>query len=294
MKKPIIQIVSSILMCVCLISCQSASDSKKDNKMDSLALSKIFVINNRLFNIPSPFQVARFAKESGIEYNKELLNPVDNLPKYSTIYKQSLNLGVYGTDLGYLNIYEQIPEVALYFSTVKKLSTQLGIASALEEKIIQRIDNNKGNRDSLMFIIAEMFQKSDSYLLESERNDVAVLILAGGWVESMYYLTRSIKSSDKKLASQIGEQKFSLNNLITLLRPYYKQQSEELDLLLGSLIELAVIFDGVDIQYQFEEPNTDVANKLTVINSTSITTVTDWQMKNIITKVNEIRKRIVE
>jgi len=59
------------------------------------------VINSILEQIPSPLEISVLLKESGSKYAPEILNSSNNLPKYNSNYKKALNLGVYGTDLGY-------------------------------------------------------------------------------------------------------------------------------------------------------------------------------------------------
>src|SRR5260221_14777179 len=65
------------------------------------------VINSILQPIPSPLEISVLLKQSGTKYNSAILNSSDNLPQYNRHYKKALNLGIYGTDLGYTNIYQQ-------------------------------------------------------------------------------------------------------------------------------------------------------------------------------------------
>ena len=60
-----------------------------------------------LQQIPSPLEISVLLKESGTKYDHDLLNSPDNLASYNSNYKKALNLGIFGTDLGYTNIYEQ-------------------------------------------------------------------------------------------------------------------------------------------------------------------------------------------
>ena len=64
---------------------------------------------------------------SEAKYNGSLLNQSDNLPKYNNNYKKALNLGVYGTDLGYTNIYGQNQDGIKYISSIKSLADELNI-----------------------------------------------------------------------------------------------------------------------------------------------------------------------
>ncbi|MFH2141215.1 MAG: hypothetical protein ABIJ97_02240, partial [Bacteroidota bacterium] len=250
--------------------------------------------NNTLFSVPSPYEVSYLIKRESIEYNKEILNPTNRSHNYTNNFKKALNMGVYGADLGYLNIYQQTPEAVNYFSTVKILAQELNMSNAFDKKTIQSIENNMGNTDSLMFIISNTYRRADEYLKDNGREDDGVLILAGGWIESLYILVE-IADLDKntEVIIRIGEQKHPLDNLIKILSPFYNN-SAEFSELIDMLIDLAYEFDGIDIHYTYEEPTIDVANKLTTINSKSELVMTDQQLKIISEKVSDIRKFIVE
>ena len=74
------------------------NEDDASNKIDSTLLKDptIVKINNRLFSIPSPFQVTMLVKDLKVPFNKDLLNPVHNQSGYSTTFQQALNLGIYG------------------------------------------------------------------------------------------------------------------------------------------------------------------------------------------------------
>ena len=40
----------------------------------------------------------------------------------------------------------------------------------------------------MMFIVSEVYRQIDSYLLENDQEEIGVLIITGGWVESIYML----------------------------------------------------------------------------------------------------------
>jgi hypothetical protein len=247
-----------------------------------------------LFSIPSPYEIAFLVKNQRIDYNKEFLNPVNRSHNYVNNYKKALNLGVYGADLGYLNIYEQTPDAVSYFSAIKILSQELDISNAFNNETISRIEKNMGNKDSLLYIISNTYREADKYLKDNNRNDLGVLILTGGWLESFHILVQ-IAQNDKnpQIIKRIGEQKYPLENLITILNPFYNE-SPDYAKLIDELVELAYIFDGIDVEYTYIKPDVDVKNKLTIINSTSELVMSDEQLDMISEKLTEIRNNIIE
>jgi hypothetical protein len=279
------------------LSCGNNDDDQTNQQIDSSLLTNpsIIKVNNRLFSIPSPFQVAILVKANKVPFNKDLLNPVQNQINYSTTYKQALNLGIYGADLSYLNIYEQLPDAAGYFAVIKVLSKELGIISTMDESTLKRIEANSNNKDSLAFILSSVFRDADAYLFNNNRNEIGLLILAGGWIESLYIMTQTLnKYNNQEIINRIGDQKHPLDNLIELQRPYYGKISDEYDNFLVSLVDLAAVFDGVVKEYSYEPPTVDEANKLTIVNSKTKTIINEVQLQKITELTANIRKKIVE
>ena len=285
---------------ISLFSCKSDQEESEDEiesaieeEIDSTA-STLIKFNNTLFSIPSPYEIAILVKDLNIAYNPEYLSPKKNIVTFTNDFKKGLNLGVYGADLGYLNIYEQNPEAINYFSIVKMLSQELNISNAFDKPTIERIENNMGNKDSLLYILSSAYRRADTYLKENNRNDIGVLILAGGWIESLYILSQIASEHDHpKIAERIGEQKYPLDNLIKVLSPYYNK-SGEYSRLIDALIELAYEFDGIDFNYTYISPTVDIENKVTTIHSKSEITINQDQLDIIVTKIEAIRTSIIE
>ena len=281
-------------------SCQNDQNTTEENieeqvdqQIDSNA-TQVIMFNGALFSVPSPYQISLLIKKKHLDFNEEMINPLQNTSNYTNNFKKSLNLGVLGSDLAYLNIYEQTPIAIKYFSKIKTLSQELDISSGFDKDIIERVDKNMGNQDSLLVIISNSYRKADKFLKENNRNDLGVLILTGGFVESLYSITQlSTDINDQDLLYRIGEQKNPLENLIKVISPYYNQ-SEDYSKLSDMLIDLAYDFDGIDVNYTYEEPTVDVKNKLTVINSKSEVVISEEQLTTIREKVAKIRSFIIE
>ena len=122
---------------------------------------------------------------------------------------------------------------------------------------------------------------------------MGALILAGGWVESLYILTKIGKvSPDREIINRIGEQKHPLDNLIEILTPYY-YKSQEFSTLIDSLIDLAYEFDGVIYTYSYKEPKIDVDKKLMIINSESRVVMSEYHLETVSKKIEAIRNQII-
>ncbi len=281
----------------------SAEDNKKNHDADKAiaasvlkdTLTKTVKINNKLFGIPSPFLTANRGKKYNAKFHSELLNPVERQKSYFTNFKQAINLGIYGADLSYLTIYNQLTYVEMYVATIKMLSEELGIEKNVDEKTIARIEDNVNNQDSLIYLISEMFKNSDTFLFKSDRNDIGALILSGGWIESLYFITQTIKdNNNQELLNLVGEQKQPLNNLIELLKPYQKQVSTEYDKLMQELSDLAVIFNKIEFSYQYKKSTSDTVKKVTQINTVRECKITNEQLQIITNKIEVMRNVYVK
>ncbi len=300
-SKTVLSLLIMGILAIGFYSCGDSEDANETENIDKKINDEIddigsttLQVDGALFSIPSPYEIAFLVKNQRIDFNKEFLNSVNRSHNYVNNYKKALNLGVYGADLGYLNIYEQTPDAVSYFSAIKILSQELDISNAFNNETISSIEKNMGNKDSLLYIISNTYRKADKYLKDNNRNDLGVLILTGGWLESFHILVQ-IAQTDKnpQVIKRIGEQKYPLENLITILNPFYNE-STEYGKLIDQLVELAYIFDGIDVEYTYIKPKVDAKNKLTVINSTSELVMSDEQLIMISEKLTEIRSNIIE
>lgn len=262
--------------------------TQEDDKNESTLLE----IEGQLFSIPSPIQTAFLIKEVGTTYDPAILNPAQNSSRYSTSFSKAINLGIYGADLGYITIYEKTQDAITYLTTVKKLAHDLGVSGAFDLKLLERFEGNIGRRDSLLALVSEAFKASDAYLKSNERNDVGALILAGGWIESLYFSTIVAKNTaNDEVVTRIGAQKTTCANLVKLLQPYY--QKPDYTALIDQLTELNEVFEQIEVVYTYKPQTVDAENKITTINSESDIIVTDEQLRQITEKIKSIRELVI-
>lgn len=270
---------------------EQSSDLKENLLPDTLSMLVKF--DNSLFPLPSPYQAATLIKKKNIPFDESIANPLDNYQHFSTAFKKALNLGIYGTDLSYLNIYDRTPESISYLSVIKNLSDQLGISASFDQSFFSSIEKNINNKDSILVLLSKTYRNTDSYLRVNDRKNIGSLILAGGWVESLYILTKIGKgSNDREIINRIGEQKHPLDNLIEILTPYY-YKSQEFSTLIDGLIDLAYEFDGVIYTYSYKEPKVDVDKKLIFINSESRVVMSEYHLETVSKKIEAIRNQII-
>lgn len=270
-----------------ITSCSNNSNTGNVPPVDSTQ-NTVVKINGEIFSVPSPIQFTTLIKKSGAAYNKEILNPANKASQYSTNFSKALNLGIYGADLGYVIVYDQTQDAIAYLKTTKQVSDDLGLVGVFNENLVNRFTKNIGNKDSLLFLTSDAFRMGDAYLKDNDRMDVSALILAGGWIESLYLATNiSQAKPNEDIKNRIAEQKLSLQSVIKSLAQYNVEPE-----LMDKLKDLSTVYDGIEFKYTYEKPTTDPVSKVTTINSKTEVVVTPAQMESISQKIKSIRNQI--
>lgn len=175
------------------------------------------------FQTPSPAEMLTFIKMVGGSNNKDVtfLNSPANEKKYNDKKSKSLNFGIYSCDLSYCSIFDLGSESLKYFKLVKTMGEQIGVASAIKPEVLKRIEANVGNADSLAAITDDVYFQSFDALEEGDQGPTLALVVAGGWLESVYIATNLKKYEEKSpLAERLGDQKYTLDNMIEFLKKH--------------------------------------------------------------------------
>ena len=293
-----------ILVALAVISCGPSQEQKDQAFEQSLSQDSLGnlppgvndeFVERVLQQIPSPLEVSALLINSGMEYNPELLNSTDNLPKYTTTFKRALAVGAYGSDLYYTSLYGMNKDELRLINPIKTLANDLGIGQFFDMATIARLAGNRENMDSLLMITMQNFNAVNQFLQEKQRSEVSVLMMTGGWVEAMYVLLEaySLDPSHDELREHIGEQKIILTHLM-LLYPYF-EQDKNIGNLHNHLKKLKSAFDDVEIISNFKESTVEIINGVGVIKDNSTTTVkiTRQQVEDIRTITGELRNYIL-
>lgn len=300
MNRKLFALVLLPLVCAC------SSGNKPDEKaflesMDSTDVDKgpeisDEVISGILQQIPSPLEISVLLKESGSKYDRSLLNSPDNISKYNSNYHKALNLGIYGTDLGYTNIYEQNQDGLDYMTAIKEMADGLSIGQFFDIETIGRLATNSKNLDSLLLITTQNFNDINRYLQEQDRANLSVLFLAGGWLEAMH-ITCQVAAKDPantELREKIGEQKIILENIVLLLS-FYQEVDQNMASLLEDMKQLQKEYEKIEIVKTYKESSFEIVDGVMVIkdNSSSEVKISDENIQTIKGIVSSIRTKII-
>jgi hypothetical protein len=281
--------------------CKSGDSNTNEDvlskSMDSAGVkySKISdeAIGQIIKSIPSPLEISVLIKESGNEYDNNILNPEDNYSKYNSNFKKALNLGIYGADLGYINIYEKNTDALAYLSSIKSLADELNIGQFYDFNTIKRLASNNNNVDSLLYITTSNFEKINTFLYEQKRSDQCILILVGGWMEAVHISCEVYKKGNKEeIKEKIGDQKIVLDQLLLLLENYRDQPN--INFLYEELLKLKAVYATISITYVYKEPTMkEVDGVLMIVDeSENKVNITAAQVNEIARLINELRAKL--
>lgn len=171
------------------------------------------------YPLPTSFEVTRLLIEAGASYILDLCNQTNNVGKYISLKSKALNLGIYGADLSYAATYNQTQETMQFLEASSILIDELQISTAFNQTLVDRVEANIDNVDSLITIISDSFYDSYKYLQDNKQDKISLLILAGSWIEALYITTQitTITRENQKIVEIISDQKSTLSKLLELM-----------------------------------------------------------------------------
>jgi len=246
------------------------------------------------FVVPSPNQASLLLKKSNIQFYDDLATPSVTLEKFTTTTKKSLALGIFGADLSYLNLFDQKEVAMKYLQNVQSLMSDLEIMPSIEKTTLKKIENNFGNNDSVLYYLSELYKSSDLFLKANDRRDICSLIVAGGWIESFYFLAEIYNRTHKdEIFTLILYQSDILDNLIKLLSPFY-ERSTEFTVLIDDLVNIAYEFDVVDKVQLTTKVETDTEHQFTKILNQARHLLTGSKLENLEKYATSLRNKILK
>jgi len=234
------------------------------------------------FVMPSALQITSIFSRHGSEFNKEYTNKLSNVNRYLSKETKLLNLGVYTSDLCYCVLNNQSQLSIEFLKAVKNISEDVGMAQIFSSgPIFERFEANIGNRDSIIFIMADLQEQTDLYVKRSDQEHLAMMIFAGAWAEGMYIGLQDAKNLEvgADIVPRVVEQMTLLGNLIKGLE-LQPTKNNELDKFISKYQDLKDYFEnieGVDLEtFEYD-----------------LSKITNVHLEEIKNKVGEIRAEIV-
>ena len=278
------------------IGCNNNQGNKKIKHEYDIEVDVAADINRAqqvFYALPSPVETAYLIQKAGVSYDMDLANDVNNVDNYSTTMQKALNFGIYGADLSYVSLFNQTQSTIQYMATEKKLAEELGVFDFIDADVVDRIEGNINDRDSVMEILADGFYNASDYLKDAGRAEVAALIVAGGWIEGLYLATQlaGLSVDNSRLIDLVIDQRLSLTILLKLLDNYKALPSVKT--VYGWLTELQATYDQVKAETSETTAKTGADGKTTLAADNKVQ-VNDMLFKAICQKTDSIRSLIVK
>ena len=254
------------------------------------------VMEEMVDNLASPIEMASLIKSLNVPYSQRYLATTKNVSEYHTSHEKAFNLGVFGCDLGYLNMYGRVASVLDYITAMKTLADGINVGQFFDFSTLKRLATNNQNVDSLVHISQQSFNRMDRYLQRNNRGNLSILMMTGVWVEGLYLSCQFLKErpNEKRLAESICEQKLMLDQLILILKNFSREQY--IAGLIDELTTIKNIYDGIRITIEVGEPRMIEVDGMLTFVQTDISTVhyTEEQMQAIITQAETVRNKMIK
>jgi len=246
-------------------------------------------------SMPSPLEIVSTIKHSGATFNASILNDIDNKNGYAKEYIKALNVGVFGTDMSYINIYGKKIHVLKYAGAVQGLAEELNVGQFFDVATFQKLMEHENNMDELILVSTQNYNNMDHFLREQDRGEVSALMAVGAWTEGVYILTDMYnKSKSEILKEKIAEQKIVASLLAEAMDLY--SDKETLQNITNQINEINVLFDQVkEVTVEGEIEETEVDGMLVLVD-TGYTTfeIADEVLANITEKIKALRNDIIK
>jgi len=293
----------AVILLICICSCRNSvtrqgslnfpvDDSVPAGESEKLSEEAIADI---VQNIASPVEIAAILQALNVPFSAEYLATTQGADRLTTNFQKAVMLGIYGADLGYLNMYEKTGNSVDVLSTIKRLADGLRVGQYFDFETLKRLSVNKSDLDSLLFMSVNSYNQIDQYLRQNGRGSISALMIAGVWIEGQYLATQVVTDhQDKILRDRIGEQKIILGDLLMLLRPY-RESSAEYSALYDKMELLSASYRDVRITYRLGEPETlEQDGRLVMIqHEESIVEMTDDQLIKIAELSGDVRNKLI-
>jgi hypothetical protein len=253
------------------------------------------VIDDMIQNVSSPLETAALIKGMKVPFNRDYIASTRNERNLNTSFQKAIGLGIYGADLGYINMYERTSLVISYITTIKNLADGIQVGQFFDFSTLSRIATNRENVDSLLLVSQQSFNRIDTYLRETNRAHLSVVIIAGVWLEGLYISTRVAQDSrNPRINETIGEQKMIMGHLMLLLNNY--KSDPNIASLIVDFEAIQDLYKDVRITYEYGEPITIEKDGVLTIqqNDTQTIIMSDEVLEKIIKKVHSVRKKLLE
>ena len=176
---------------------EEVSDDSKDYEVTKDTIKSEVRVNFDMLrvNIPTPKKLSMQSSASKINYNKSFLLPASKAGSFSSNYQKAIGMGAMGADLSVAAAYNQSQDVVEYLGQIGKLAGDLGIASAFDPEFSKELLANVSKPDTFQIMLDKAFDKAERNLRSDQRVAISILMVAGGWIESLHVSVEGVNTN---------------------------------------------------------------------------------------------------
>tara|TARA_R110002072_G_scaffold278495_3_gene440313 strand:- start:1352 stop:2179 length:828 start_codon:yes stop_codon:yes gene_type:complete len=245
------QIGLSLLAYILIASCQENASKQ----MEASPKTKTQQVEKQKVAAPisSPEKMFGYIHKEGVAYSKELMNSTENSTTYVQPPTKALNFGIYTTDLAYAAAYQDLESTIELYKTVKRMSAELNIAEMMTSEMVERMQANMENPDSLAVVAGKAYYQAVEFLDANSQNGKLALMSVGGWIESLYITMSAVEENEAGALTvqKIADQKKIVQNLYA----YLKNHENELGVeeAIKQLKPIAAIYENILLNENSEQ-----------------------------------------
>ncbi len=209
-------------------------------------------LEDNTFILPSAFHISSLLQRAGLTFEDGVCNDPGNVNLYNSKNAKLLNFGVYSADLFFNVLKDQNDVSKQYIKVLKQLSEETGMGAVFNsESILERFEKNIENKDSVLFLVLEIEERTDMYIERTNEEHTVMVIFTGAWLEGMYMGLKSHSDGkSEELARRLFEQACLLENIVEGMQnhpddePYIKKISSELEKIFSIVKETEAFSKG--------------------------------------------------
>jgi hypothetical protein len=241
--------------------------------------------------LPSPAEFFSVVQEVGLEYDQQIIRPIESITNFQLYRNQALNFGLYLSDFSYLLLFDKQSEAIKYLYQIQEMAMLLEIENYFDDEFFNKLLSKLNEPDSVRAIAIEQSAAFFNRMDMVGNQDLALLITSGSIIETMYIALNVVnekKITDKTITTIVDLayifDSFYLNFTIT------QPKGDEITPLAEDLNELRKIFNSMAISQVSKAIRKDGNLVLT---SEITHEVNEYNVKKMKLMVNTIRKKIV-
>lgn len=242
-----------------------------------------------VFNIPSPSE--QFELISMLDGEKDVRLVSEPNKRFVGQKERALNFGVYIADVAYLTSFDETSKYMQYFNQLEKIGNEIGVTEVFTKEMGDLIKKWSSDPDSLFRLSNETYSKSFQKLVDIDKGNELSLMLAGGWIETMYLIFGTSKGFglSPEIDAIIVDQKLVAENLIDFMIDY--QDNADVSDYMNKMGGILDLYKGLDCKT--EETNVQKSNGKITISGGDICEMNQSTFDKIKKEITALRKEVV-